>query len=131
MLMVLGWMSCATAPPAGAPDGKSPTPVSGAGMTGDTPAATTPPADAPTGASAFESQVQPILQQRCRPCHFEGGVMYVRLPFDCPQTVRLLGTKLFTRIRDEGEQATINLFLAQPPDLDGETPAHCRIIDPP
>jgi hypothetical protein len=76
----------------------------------------------------FETQVLPILQARCRPCHFDGGVMYRRLPFDCPQTVRLLGTKLFSRIKNEGEQAAINLFLAQSHDLDGETSDHCRII---
>jgi hypothetical protein len=76
----------------------------------------------------FETQVLPILRARCRPCHFDGGAMYRRLPFDCPQTVRLLGTKLFTRIKNEGEQSAINLFLAQSPDLDGETSEHCRII---
>ena len=60
----------------------------------------------------FASDVQPILE-RCRPCHFEGGTMYDKLPFDNPDTIRSLGTALFTRIKDEREQAIINAFLAQ------------------
>ena len=38
--------------------------------------------------------------------------MYARLPFDKPETVVKLNTKLFTRIRNEQEQATIRAFLA-------------------
>lgn len=39
--------------------------------------------------------------------------MYERLPFDRPQTVVKLGTKLFTRIRDEKQRELIRKFLAQ------------------
>jgi hypothetical protein len=39
--------------------------------------------------------------------------VYAQLPFDDLQTIRHLGTKLFTRIRDEKEQAAIRAFLAQ------------------
>jgi hypothetical protein len=67
---------------------------------------------APRPASAFESYVKPILQQRCVPCHFAGGKMYARLPFDRPETIVKLGEKLFTRIGDLGERATIRKFLA-------------------
>lgn len=63
----------------------------------------------------FDSQVKPILQTRCTPCHFPGGVMHARLPFDQAQTIRHLGEKLFTRIRDEQEQALLRSFLAQAP----------------
>jgi len=61
----------------------------------------------------FEKQVRPILETRCQPCHFPGGKMYERMPFDRPQTIRTLGTKMFTRIRDEREQAILRAFLAQ------------------
>jgi len=67
---------------------------------------------------AFEMRVLPILQDRCSPCHFEGGKMYARLPFDRPGTIRVLGTALFTRIRDEEERQAIREFLGvgdQPP----------------
>jgi uncharacterized membrane protein len=67
---------------------------------------------APTAAADFARDVRPILEQRCRPCHFEGGKMYERLPFDRPETIRTLGTKLFTRIKAEDEQAVVRRFLA-------------------
>lgn len=38
--------------------------------------------------------------------------MYARLPFDRPETVIKLGTKLFTRIRDEKQRELIRQFLA-------------------
>lgn len=62
---------------------------------------------------SFEAQVRPILEARCQPCHFAGGKLYSRLPFDRPETVSLLGDKLFTRIRDQREQALLRAFLAQ------------------
>jgi hypothetical protein len=61
----------------------------------------------------FARDVRPILESRCQPCHFAGGQMYERLPFDRPETTRRLGPKLFTRIKDEASQATITRFLEQ------------------
>ena len=62
----------------------------------------------------FAKQIRPIFEQRCQPCHFPGGKMYQRLPFDRPQTFVKLGTKkVFTRIRDEKERELIRQFLAQ------------------
>ena len=60
----------------------------------------------------FDSQVRPILA-RCQPCHFSGGKMYDRLPFDRPETVTKLGAKLFSRIQKEDERKIIREFLAQ------------------
>lgn len=59
----------------------------------------------------FTTQVRPILE-RCQPCHFSGGTMYDRLPFDRPETVRHLGEKLFSRIQKENERKIIREFLA-------------------
>jgi hypothetical protein len=61
----------------------------------------------------FTHDVRPILEARCQPCHFTGGRMYEALPFDREETVHLLGTKLFTRIKAEDEQRVINALLAQ------------------
>ena len=61
----------------------------------------------------FTSQIRPLLESRCTPCHFAGGTMYERLPFDRPETIKKLGTKLFTRIKDEKEQRLIQEFLSQ------------------
>lgn len=69
----------------------------------------------------FDTQVKPVLQNRCTPCHFPGGVMHEQLPFDQARTIRHLGEKLFTRIKDEQEQALIRSFLSQAP---------CRKVPP-
>lgn len=60
----------------------------------------------------FATQVRPILD-RCQPCHFQGGTVYGKYPFDTADTVHLLGERLFTRIKDEKERAVIRAFLAQ------------------
>jgi hypothetical protein len=75
-------------------------------------------APAPTVAGAvaaadFTRDVRPILEKHCEPCHFPGGKMYERLPFDRAETIHTLGTKLFTRIKAEDEQAVIRRFLAE------------------
>src|ERR1044072_301613 len=75
--------------------------------------ATTP--SAPKGRVDFDSQVKPIFQSKCMPCHFSGGQMYERLPFDKPATIRKLGTRLFTRIKDEHDRKLIDDFLTQTP----------------
>jgi len=62
----------------------------------------------------FNSEIKPIFQARCQPCHFQGGKVYEKMPFDKPETITRLGTKLFTRIKDEKEQRLIREFLAQP-----------------
>ena len=61
----------------------------------------------------FATQIQPILKTHCQPCHFEGGQMYERLPFDKGETIVGLGEKMFTRIKDEGERGVIREFLGQ------------------
>ncbi len=68
------------------------------------------PATAPE-APDFDRDVKPILGKQCRPCHFTGGVMYEKLPFDRAETIRHLGEKLFTRIKAPQEQAAIRTFL--------------------
>ena len=70
---------------------------------------------APTARVDFDTQIKPMLQSKCMPCHFSGGQMYERLPFDKPATIRKLGTRLFTRIREEDKRRLIEDFLAQSP----------------
>ena len=60
----------------------------------------------------FARDVGPIVA-RCQPCHFPGGVMYQALPFDRGETIRLLGPKLFTRIKDPEAQSVIRRYLSQ------------------
>jgi hypothetical protein len=81
-------------------------------------AATMPPTDhaaAGTAAAIYEARVKPLLGERCGRCHFPGGRMHARLPFDDPATVRALGTKLYTRIEDAEGRAAIQAFLEAAP----------------
>lgn len=99
-----------------APNASSTERISGSGIGKPAALATVKVAE-PAAASAakidFDKQIKPIFQTRCQPCHFQGGSMYQRLPFDQPKTIVTLGTKLFTRIKDEQEQQLIRQFLAQ------------------
>ena len=61
----------------------------------------------------WATQVKPIFEARCQNCHFPGGAVYQRLPFDREATITKLGTKLFTRLKDEDERRVIRKFLAQ------------------
>lgn len=70
------------------------------------PAAAPPPKDVD-----FGRDVRPILEKRCQPCHFAGGSMHAKLPFDRPETIHKLGTRLFTRVKNEDERAIVRAFL--------------------
>ncbi|MEP6948032.1 MAG: hypothetical protein ABI863_02100 [Ginsengibacter sp.] len=39
---------------------------------------------------SFTSQILPILVSHCSPCHFTGGKMYERLPFDTRETIVIM-----------------------------------------
>jgi hypothetical protein len=93
-------------PPAPSPDPAPATAREPAGLAPSQPAAEPISVD-------FATQVRPILESRCQPCHFPGGKMYDRLPFDRAETVHLLGEKLFTRIKAADDQALIRAFLAE------------------
>jgi hypothetical protein len=68
----------------------------------------------PTTKPNFDTEIKPIFQAGCQPCHFQGGKVYDKMPFDKAETITRLGTKLFTRIKDEKEQRLIREFLDQP-----------------
>lgn len=81
---------------------------------GATASATSAMSFSSTPKTDFETKVKPILQARCQPCHFQGGKVYDKMPFDNPETVIRLGEKMFTRVKDREEQRVIREFLAQP-----------------
>jgi hypothetical protein len=78
-------------------------------------AAAVPASSVPKPCVDFDTQLKPIFQSKCMPCHFQGGQMYDRLPFDKPDTIRKLGTRLFTRIKEENDRRLIEEFLSQAP----------------
>ena len=61
----------------------------------------------------FPTQIRPILEARCQPCHFSGGKVHKEMPFDRAETIKSMGTKLFTRIKNENERRLISAFLDQ------------------
>ncbi len=70
---------------------------------------------APKARVDFDTQLRPTFKSKCMPCHFPGGQMYDRLPFDQPATIRKLGTRLFTRIKEDESRRLIEDFLTQSP----------------
>jgi pimeloyl-ACP methyl ester carboxylesterase len=58
----------------------------------------------PPRADAFRDRVQPILAQRCTPCHWPGGVMYSRIPFDDPEAVRSHGEGVLRRLEGDDHE---------------------------
>jgi|GEM_PF-1202536 len=96
--------------------------------------ANAPPPPAKSRPVDFDTQIRPILEKRCQPCHFAGGKMYARMPFDEPQTIRILGEKMFTRIKDPKEQALLRAFLVQGfnrrSELDRKSPTLREVLQP-
>ena len=60
----------------------------------------------------FTNQIQPILLKNCSPCHFTGGKMYDRLPFDKDTTIINHEKGILKRIRGD-ENTLISSFIAQ------------------
>lgn len=60
----------------------------------------------------FTSQIQPILIKHCSPCHFAGGKMYERMPFDKDTTIINHETGILKRIKGD-ENALIKTFINQ------------------
>lgn len=63
--------------------------------------------------SYYRQHIQPIFQQHCSPCHFTGGKMYERLPFDQAKTILnpQLHPGIFKRIKDSTEVNLIRVFI--------------------
>ena len=53
----------------------------------------------------FTSQIQPILVKNCSPCHFTGGKMYERMPFDKDTTIINHQAGILKRVK--GEENTL------------------------
>ena len=67
----------------------------------------------PVGGIDFKTQIMPILQKRCSPCHFPGGKMYERLPFDTARSVLLKKEIILKRIKDDSENKLIRAFIEE------------------
>jgi hypothetical protein len=59
----------------------------------------------------FNSQIKPILQKKCSPCHFAGGKMYDAMPFDNPVTILTHEPGIVKRIKDQPEASLVKQFI--------------------
>jgi hypothetical protein len=109
-LALLGLCRCASGGPMPESTGNG---TAAADASAQAPAPTPATGPGTTGRVDFEAQVLPLLQQKCSPCHFQGGRMYGRLPFDQEGTIRVLGTQMFSRLRDPLDQELIRTWLEQ------------------
>lgn len=60
----------------------------------------------------FDKDILPILESRCSPCHFTGGKMYEKMPFDKPQTIANHTEGILKRFK-EPELTKIKAYLDQ------------------
>ncbi len=60
----------------------------------------------------FTSQVQPILVKNCSPCHFTGGKMYEKMPFDKDTTIINHEKGILKRIKGD-ENVVLKTFIQQ------------------
>ena len=92
-----------------------------AGSASSPPAPAANPSPSPTGTPGappkpvdFATQIRPILEEKCTPCHFPGGRMYERLPFDKEATIRILGSAMYSRLKDPLDVELLRSFLGEP-----------------
>ena len=70
----------------------------------------------------FYSQVQPILVAHCSPCHFTGGKMYARMPFDKDTTIINHETGILRRVKGDDNVLIRNFILQNKNDLSTDKP---------
>ncbi|MFI5133781.1 MAG: hypothetical protein ACHQEB_05565 [Chitinophagales bacterium] len=62
----------------------------------------------------FAENIEPVLIKNCSPCHFPGGKMYAKLPFDIPQTIlNQKEERVLMRLKNENEKELIKKFIEQ------------------
>ncbi len=69
--------------------------------------------DIPTAPLDFTKDVQPILVKNCSPCHFTGGKMYEKMPFDKGETILGHSAGILKRIKEEKENRIISAWIKQ------------------
>ncbi|HVE60952.1 MAG TPA: hypothetical protein VNA26_03985 [Chitinophagaceae bacterium] len=61
----------------------------------------------------FKTQIQPIFQKNCSPCHFTGGKMYEKMPFDKGETILSHEAGIVKRIKDTNELILVKRFIKE------------------
>ncbi len=68
----------------------------------------------------FTGSVQPIFVKNCSPCHFPGGKMYERMPFDKDTTIIHHEAGILKRIKDSDENLIIRSFILQQSNINNK-----------
>lgn len=55
-------------------------------------------------AVTFAAEIAPLLAGKCQPCHFKGGKVFDKLPFDQYKTVVKIASRLNTRLKGADAQ---------------------------
>ena len=66
-----------------------------------------------TGTVNFKTQVQPVMEKNCSPCHFPGGKLYQKLPFDNGEIIIAHKAAILKRIKNDEEVNMIRRYGAQ------------------
>jgi len=61
----------------------------------------------------FKTQVQPIFEKHCSPCHFPGGKMHEKLPFDQGETIIDHQAGILRRIKGADDVRLIKQYVEQ------------------
>jgi hypothetical protein len=61
----------------------------------------------------FQLQLKPVFQKNCSPCHFPGGKMYEKMPFDKGETIIHHEAGILSRIKNETEVNLIKQYIGQ------------------
>lgn len=61
----------------------------------------------------FVTQIKPLLQKNCSPCHFPGGKLYEKLPFDKDETIITHNEGVLKRFKNVDERKLIKQFAEQ------------------
>ena len=61
----------------------------------------------------FQTQVEPVFQKNCSPCHFPGGKIYGRMPFDKDTTIIHHEAGILRRIKNAEEVSLIKRFIQE------------------
>ncbi len=61
--------------------------------------------------SDFKTVIKPILQKNCSPCHFPGGKMYAKMPFDKAETIVNHQVGALKRFNDINQKELLKQFI--------------------
>jgi len=61
----------------------------------------------------YQTQIQPILEKHCSPCHFTGGKMYEKMPFNKGATIIGHEAGILRRIKEEKDVALIRQYVME------------------